>query len=138
MSYRNLLTATTIVAFLFGLGMIFIPYQLFTLYNVLLDPGGVFVAKLFGATLMAIGVMSWLGRNVHDAIGRQVVITTNLVGNVLGFVISLLGILDGSTGVNNLGWSTVVFYFVFAAAYAFYFYQYSGSVVTDPLRRARN
>ena len=122
MSYRNFLTIAAIIAFVFGLGMIFMPTQLFAFYNVDVNAGGALVGQLLGAALLAFGVLNWLGRSVSDAPGRQALVTANLVGDAIGFVIALIGQLNGATGVNALGWSTVAIYFLLAAGFAYFLF----------------
>jgi hypothetical protein len=120
MTLRNLLTVGSIVSLVFGLGFLFAAEQLTSFYNVKLAAGGVFVAQLYGAALIAFGVLNWLGRDVTDAKGRQALVLANLVGEGLGFVISLLAQLAGAGGVNSLGWSTVAIFFLIALGFAYF------------------
>ena len=96
MSYRNLLAIAAVIASAFGLAMIFVPAQLFSLYNVEMNAGGIFVGQLFGTALLGFGVLNWLGRSVSDAPGRQAIATANLVGDGVGFIIALIGQLNGA------------------------------------------
>jgi hypothetical protein len=49
-----------------------------------------------------------------------VVVLGNLVGDAAGFVLALLGQLSGVGGVNQLGWSTVLIYLLFASGFAYF------------------
>lgn len=120
MSYRNFLAIAAIIAFVFGLGFVFMPTQLLAFYAVDINAGGALIGQLFGAALLGFGVLNWLGRGVSDAAGRQTLVTTNLVGDGVGFVIALIGQLNGATGVNALGWSTVAIYLLLAAGFAYF------------------
>lgn len=119
MSYRNILAISAVIALAFGLAFVFIPAQLTAIYNVQLNAGGAFIGQLFGAALLGFGVLNWLGRSVNDATGRQALVTANLLGNTVGFVIALIAQLHGGTGVNALGWSTVAIYLLLTAAFAY-------------------
>ena len=120
MTLRNFLTAASIVAFAFGLGFVLIPTQLASLYNVALNPGGAFVGQLLGAAFIGFGVLNWLARNVTDPQLTRAVVLGNLVGDAAGFVLALLGQLAGVGGVNQLGWSTVLIYLLFASGFAYF------------------
>lgn len=120
MTLRNFLTAASIVAFAFGLGFVLVPLRLVSLYNVTLNAGGVLVGQLFGAALIGFGVLNWFARTVTDSKGLQAVVLANLVGDVVGFLIALLGQLAGVGGVNQLGWSTVVIYLLLALGFAYF------------------
>jgi hypothetical protein len=90
------------------------------LYNVTLNAGGVFVGQLFGAALIGFGVLNWFARTVTDSKGVRAVVLANLVGDVVGFVIALVGQLTGVGGVNQFGWSTVVIYLLLALGFAYF------------------
>ena len=119
MSYRNILAIAAIIAFIFGLGFVFMPTQLLAFYDVEVNAAGALIGQLFGAALLGFGVLNWLGRGVSDAQGRQALVTANLVSDGVGFVIALIGQISGATGVNALGWSTVAIYILLAAAFAY-------------------
>ena len=120
MTLRNFLLVASLLAFAFGLGFVLIPQQLTPLYNITLDPGGVFVGQLFGAALLGFGVLNWMIRSVRDLQALQVVVLANLLGDGIGFIIALLSQLAGVGGVNALGWSTVAVYLVLALGFAYF------------------
>jgi hypothetical protein len=119
MTYKNITTFASIVAFVFALGFIFMPAQLTSFYNVTLNEGGIFIGQLFGAALLGFGVLNWFGRNFRDEQAKQTLVNTNLAGDVVGLIFALLGQLGGVSGVNALGWSTVLFYLLLAAGFAY-------------------
>jgi len=120
MTLRNFLSVASLLAFAFGLGFVLIPQQLTSLYNITLDPSGVFVGQLFGAALLGFGVLNWMTRSVRDAQALRVVVLANLVGDGIGLIIALLSQLAGVGGVNQLGWSTVAVYLVLALGFAYF------------------
>ncbi len=119
MTYKNITTFASIVAFVFALGFILMPAQLTGYYNVTLNEGGVFVGQLFGASLLGFGVLNWFGRQFSDDQAQQGLINANLAGDAVGFIFALLAQLNGVAGVNALGWSTVLFYLLLAAGFAY-------------------
>jgi hypothetical protein len=119
MTYKNITTFASVVAFVFALGFIFMPARLTSFYNVTLNEGGVLVGQLFGASLLGFGVLNWFGRHFSDDQARQGLINANLAGDTVGFIFALLGQLGGVGGVNALGWSTVALYLILAAGFAY-------------------
>ncbi len=120
MTLRNFLTFASIVAFVFGLAFVLVTLPLVSLYNVSLNAGGVYVGQLFGAALIGFAVLNWLARTFTDPKGVQAVVLANLVGDAVGFVITLWGQLTGVGGVNQLGWTTVVLYLLLALGFAYF------------------
>jgi len=119
MTYKNVTTVASVISFIFALGFIFMPAQLTGFYNVTLNEGGLFIGQLFGAALFGYGVLNWFGRHFSDEQAQQGLANANLAGDVLGFIFALFGQLSGNTGVNALGWSTVLIYLLLALAFAY-------------------
>jgi hypothetical protein len=119
MTYKNITTVACVISIIFGLGFILMPAQLTSFYNVTLNAGGIFIGQLFGAALLGYGVLNWFGRDFSAEQAQQAVTNTNLAGDVLGFIFSLIAQLNGNTGVNALGWSTVLIYLLMALAFAY-------------------
>ena len=119
MTYRNLLTISSIIAAIFGLGFILMPGQLVSFYNVQLTGAGILIAQLYGGTLFSFGLLNWSARDFRDAPVRQAILTANLVGDALGSIFSLMGQLGGVPEINALGWSTVLLYLLLTLGYAY-------------------
>ncbi len=119
MSYKNITTVASIVAFAFGLGFVFMPAQLTAFYNVTLNEGGIFIGQLFGAALIGFGVLNWFGRNFTNDQAQQGLANANMVGDAIGFLFSLIAQLSGSAGANALGWSTVLIYLLLGLGFAY-------------------
>lgn len=119
MTYKNITTFASVVAFIFALGFVFMPAQLTSYYNVTLNEGGIFIGQLFGAALLGFGVLNWFGRHFSDDQAKQGLVNANLAGDTVGFIFSLLAQLSGAAGTNALGWSTVALYLLLAAGFAY-------------------
>ena len=119
MTYKNFLSIAGIVAILYGLSFSLMPSQVMSLYNVDINPGGVLVGRLFGATLLGFGILNWMSRDINDEGAKKAVLTGNLVGDGLGFIFVLIAQLGGVPGINALGWSSVLIYLLMAAGFVY-------------------
>ena len=119
MNYRNVVTASAVVSIVYGLLVVLAPQQAVSLYSVELTPPGLYVAQLFGSSLLGFGLLNWFARGFQDASVQKAVLTANLVSSALGTIFSLIAQLGGVPGANALGWSTVVLYLLFALAFAY-------------------
>ena len=120
MTYKNLTTVASILAFIFALGEIFMPARLSSFYNVTLNDTGLYFAQVFGAALLGFGLLNWLGRDFGDNQARQALTTANFAFDAVGFIFSLLAQLGGVGGVNALGWSTVILFLLLAAGFGYF------------------
>jgi hypothetical protein len=114
---NNLLVVAAVIGAVFGVAFVVASGPLLAIYGITLDKAGTLVAQLFGALLIGLAVLNWFARNVIDPDARQAVVLGNLVGDVVGFVVILLGQLAGIA--NGLGWSNVAIYLVLALGFAY-------------------
>jgi hypothetical protein len=114
---NNLLVVAAVVAAVFGVAFVVASGPLLAIYGITLDKAGTLVAQLFGALLIGFAVLNWFARNVTDPEARQAVVFGNLVSDVVGFVVILIGQLAGIA--NALGWSSVAIYLLLALGFAY-------------------
>jgi hypothetical protein len=117
MKLNVLLVIAAVIAGVFGVGFVVASGPLLSVYGVTLDKAGTLVAQLFGASLVGIAVLNWLARNVTDPDARRAVIFANLVQDVVGFVVILIGQLAGIP--NAFGWSNVAIYLLLALGFGY-------------------
>lgn len=117
MKLRNLLVVAAAIAAIFGVGLVVVTGPLLAIYGITLDKAGTVVAQLLGAALIGFAVLDWLARDVTDPQARQAVVLGNLAGEVVGFVVILLGQLAGVA--NTLGWTTVAIYLLLGLGFAY-------------------
>jgi hypothetical protein len=117
MRLSNLLVVAAAIAAIFGVALVVVPGPLLAIYAMTVDKTGTVVAQLFGSVLIGFAVLNWFARNVTDPVARRAVVLGNLAGNVVGFVVILLGQLAGVA--NALGWSNVAIYLLLALAWAY-------------------
>jgi hypothetical protein len=117
MKLGTLLVVAAVIGAVYGIAFVVATGPLLSLFGITLDKAGTLVAQLFGGALIALAVVNWFARNVTDPEARQAVIFGNLAGDVVGFVVILLGQLAGIA--NALGWSSVAIYLLLALGFAY-------------------
>lgn len=111
------LAIKTIISLVFGIAMAVIPTQMMPIYDVTLDPAGVYMTRLLGAMLIGIGLICWMNRNAGFSALRGTLLAL-FVGDTIGFLVTLWGQLDGV--VNALGWVNVIIYLLLALGMGYY------------------
>jgi len=114
---RNLLMVAAVIGVAFGVAFVVASGPLLAIYGITLDKAGTLVAQLFGALLIGVAVLNWFARNVTDPDARHAVVLGNLAGDVVGFVVILIGQLAGIA--NALGWANVAIYLLLALGFAY-------------------
>ncbi len=107
-----------ILTLAFGIAFVLAPARALALYGVGTDAGSTFMARLFGAALIQVGLVAWLARRDSDTPARRAIQLGYASGLAVGLVISLLGQLSGL--FNALGWSTVSIYLLLAIRYGYF------------------
>lgn len=115
MALGTLLRLAGLLALAFGLGFLFAPARVLSLYGVAADPAVVLMARFFGSALVQLGLVLYLIRDVSDPITRRGVVIGSFLGSLAGFVVSLTAQFWGLT--NSFGWSTVAIYGVLLLGY---------------------
>lgn len=125
MSVRTFLMIGGIIGLVFGLGFLLMPAALASLYNIRLDDSGAYIGQLFGAALLTISIINLTLSNAAEI---NHILLGNFIGNTLGFLVSLLAMINQLGGVNSLGWLTVVIYLFLAVGSAYYRFFAQGSL----------
>jgi hypothetical protein len=109
MNAKQYLTIAAVLAVIYGIGFLVIPGRLLILYGTPdPDPHIVLTAQYFGVALLTLGLIVWFVRNCVDNATIRGVLIASVIGDVVGFVLTLWGITQGT--LNASGWSTVVIY----------------------------
>jgi hypothetical protein len=77
----------------------------------------VLMARLFGAALVALGLILWFARNSSSESVRDVLIAV-IIGNTVGLIVVVMGTIAGT--LNSMGWVAALIY-LFGAAGSAYF-----------------
>ena len=129
MKLATLFTVGAIVSIGFAIPLLLVPGEFLPMYAVETTPGAVLLARLLGGAFTAIGVLTWLARPLpEESAGARVVVRALLVGNSIGFLVTLVSRLQGVG--NALGWSSVVIYALLAGAYGMFAMRKPGDAAT--------
>ena len=118
MKFSSLMILNTVIALVFGLAFVLVPGTVFNIYGITPGPDANLAGQYFGTSLITIGLLSLLVRNVSDAAAKGAVVLAFLIGDVIGLIVSIIGTLGGV--MNGVGWSAVVIYLVLALGFAYF------------------
>jgi hypothetical protein len=118
MKLHDLLTFHALGALLMGVGFGLAPAALLSLYGVTIGPGGIAIARLFGASHIGIGLLAWLARTAAASQAMRAIVIGYGTGTAVGFVVALLAQL--SAVMNAFGWSAVGIYLLLALGYGYF------------------
>lgn len=118
MKFSTFMVIYAILSAVFGLGFVLVPGQLLPIYGVEPDAPLRLIGQLFGAVLVSLALLAWSVRNFSDSEARRAIVLALLVGETLGFILALIGQLNGV--LNVLGWLVVVIYLFLALGLAYF------------------
>jgi hypothetical protein len=116
----NVMIIQSIVFAIAGLGTLLVPQQLMSYYGVVLTPGGIGLARLYGATLVMAAIIYWLARDVKPSDARQALVVGGFVGNVLAILVGILNVLSGV--YNTVAWVSVVIWLLMAIDFGYFLF----------------
>jgi len=120
MTPRSVLTLHALIAIGFAIPLLASPADFLWLYGLAPDALGVFLARLFGGSMVAFAGITWLARNEPASGPVHAICGGMAAGMACGLFASLHFQLTSPT-VNALGWTTVVVYLGLFVAYAVLF-----------------
>ena len=121
------MVVSAVAATIYGVGMIFVPGYLASMYGIDPGAGGETIARLFGAYFIGFAVLNWSARNVAPSAGLWAIICADFVTDILATVISVQAQLSGVMGA--AGWEIVLVSLAFSFAVGFFLF-------TSPLKDA--
>ena len=118
MKFNTFMLIYAVVSLLFGIGFVLAPGLVLSAYGAEADLSFRYIGQLFGAALISLGMLSWFFRNAGDSDSRKAVLSSLLAGEVIGFVLAVIGQLNGA--LNVLGWSVVAVYLLLSVGLAYF------------------
>ena len=132
MKLRYVFVLNTIVALIFAAGLLLAPRTILGLFGVTVgssvnfNASLNFVAQLLGASLVLPGLLTSFAAGMADASARRSVVISLFVFQVVGFAVSLLGMLSKVMSVT--GWLVVGLFLIFALGYAYFLFMNSSEI----------
>jgi hypothetical protein len=126
MKLRYVFVLNAIVSLIFAVGFLLAPKTMLGLFHlsvgstVSFNASMNFVTQLLGAALIAHGLLSWFASGMAEANARRAVAISLFVFEVVGFALSLLGMLSKIMSVT--GWILVGLFLLFALGYAYFLF----------------
>ena len=118
MKLSTLMVIKAIVCLVFGILFLLVPAPLMSLYGVTLDPGGAFVARLYGAALFGNLMLTWFAREDPGSEALRASVLALFVYDAIGFIVALVARLSGV--INPLGWSVVALYLLLTLGFGYF------------------
>jgi hypothetical protein len=125
MKLRTLMVINAVIAGLFGIAFLIVPWQVLSLYGVQPSPVLNYLGQLFGAALFTFAVLSWEARKAVASDARKAIVWALFIGDGIGFIVALMGQLNHV--VNALGWLTVAIYLLLVVGFGYFNYAKSSS-----------
>jgi len=120
MSFRTMMIIKAAVCLSLGVPILLAPIFLYSLFGASLNPGGVFAAREYGASLIGNLMLTWFARNAVESEPRRAIALALCVYDAIGFVVTLIAQLSGVLG--PLGWFAAVIYLFFAIGFGWFLF----------------
>jgi len=117
MNLRTFIIISAALALIYGLGLVFMPVTLLSMYGFSSGASEKLLSQFFGSELLVLGVIAWLSKDSTGASVRPLV-TGNVVGNAVATIVSLMGALNGT--MSAFGWSAVGIYLFLTLGFGYF------------------
>ena len=109
--YRSLfLTISGVYCLLIGLSFLLVPQSIASLYGVLhLDSPAAVLARYFGHSNIALGVLWLLSRSLTDAAAVRSILLPAILAYTMGVALSILSMADGTVPTSSLSLADLIF-----------------------------
>jgi hypothetical protein len=122
MRLGTLMLVKSVICLVFGGIFVLAPAALLAVYGVKNEDSSlIFMTRLYGAAFIVLGVLLWFARNDPGSDALRAIVLAVLVGDGVGFVVSLMGQLDNV--MNGLGWSVVALYLLLTVGFGYWYLQ---------------
>jgi hypothetical protein len=118
MKLNTLLSINSVLILIYSVGALFIPNTMLTMYGMTHGASEQLMTRYFGASLLTLGLMSWLMRNSRDTNVQRAIILAFLVFDAAGMFVSLLGTI--SAVMSPLGWQVVTIFLLLGICFGYF------------------
>ncbi len=105
MKLKTMMVIKAVICLFFGILLLLVPGPLMAIWGVQLGSGGVFMARLYGASLIGNLLLTWFAKNDSGSEAQRASVLGLFVYDAIGFIVALMAVLAGI--MNPLGWVIV-------------------------------
>ena len=118
MKLSSFIAIHSILLSLFGLAFLLAPAWMLSIYGTSTNATGLLTAKVFGIGNIQLAAVMWIVRNDDGSKVLNTLVLLLFLGNTLAFILALQAQLTGV--FNQLGWTNVALYLLFAVGYGYF------------------
>jgi hypothetical protein len=118
MTIKTFFAIFAVLSVVFGIGFVLAPGQVLSNYGVENSPAVALMSRLFGGTLLAMAVIFWFARDIHDEAALRAVLIGTGIADAVNLVVAIVATSSGT--INALGWTTVLIYLCGAVGAAYF------------------
>jgi len=120
MKFKTLMIIKAIVCVSFGFLLLVFPGFLMNLMGAELGPGGLFSARLYGASLAGTLFLTWFSQNAGKSSARRAIILDLFIYDGIALIVTLFAVLSGV--LNWLGWGIVGILLFLTVGYGYFWF----------------
>ncbi len=118
MKFQTLMIIKALVCLVLGLPILLVPEFFYSVFGATINPGGVFAAREYGASLMGNMLLAWFARQATDSEPRRAIVLDLCVYDAIGVIVTLIALFSGVLGA--LGWFALLVYLFFAVGFGYF------------------
>ena len=120
MKFKTLMFIKAVVCLVFGFLMLIFPNQLMMFLGASLGAAGLYLGREYGAALAGNLLLTWYARDAGESKARRAIILHLFIYDAIGFVVTLVNVLNGT--LNWLGWGIVAVYLFFTIGFGYFWF----------------
>ena len=120
MKLKTLMIIKAIICVSFGFLLLVFPGFLLNLMGAELGPGGLFAARLYGASLAGTLILTWFSQDAGKSSARRAIILDLFIYDGIGLIVTLYAVLSGV--LNWLGWGIVAILLFLTVGYGYFWF----------------
>jgi len=118
MKFKHLMTIKAVICLFFGVLLVVLPEELLSILGITVGVGGIFMARLYGASLIGNLMLTWFGRNAEESATKRAIILDLFAYDAVGLVVAFIAQIGGL--MNPLGWFIVFIYFFLTIGFGYF------------------
>ncbi len=120
MKLRTFLAINAVVAVIVGLLLIFIPHDVVRWFGLALDKGIDVDGQLYGSTLILMGLVCWVARDITESRIQRNIVGVFTIANLISLILVVIG--EVTRTFDAIGWFAIAAYLILTVVYGYYWY----------------